>query len=142
MEQGPDGGLLQGPRLGRCDPVAAIRDHSPRGVARIIEVALSDNVDVAVAANDAVIAAYATRVDRTEIPFSPLLFANVTPRLLGSDDFPDEAKRQAARDHTTSASDGALSITVGHLYPLADIAAAHDRVDAGGGGRVLVRVSP
>lgn len=122
------------------DPAAAIRAHAPDGVDRIIEVALSDNADLddAVAANGATIAAYATRADRTEIPFWTLLFNNVTLRLLGSDDFPVEAKRQAARDLTAAAAVGALTVDVGDRYPLADIAKAHDRVDAGGRGRVLI----
>jgi NADPH2:quinone reductase len=124
------------------DPAAAIRAHAPDGVDRIIEVALSDNADLddAVAANGAVIAAYATRDDRTEIPFWTLLFNNVTLRLLGSDDFPAEARRQAARDLTAAAAVGALTADVGDRYPLEDIAKAHDRVDAGGRGRVLVTI--
>jgi NADPH2:quinone reductase len=128
--------------LDHPDPAAAIRDHAPDGVARIVEVAMSDNADLdaAVVANDAVIAAYATRAERTELPFWPLLFANVTLRLLGSDDFPAEAKQDAARDLTTAAAVGAVTIKIGHRYPLADIAAAHDRVDAGARGRVLLKV--
>ncbi|MEU0468874.1 NADPH:quinone reductase [Amycolatopsis sp. NPDC006131] len=128
--------------LDQDDPVAAIRAHAPKGVDRVIEVSLSDNADLdtAILANDGVIAAYATRTDRTEIPFWPLLFANVTLRLLGSDDFPAEAKRQAARDLTAAAAVGALTVEVGQRYPLADIAQAHERVDAGGRGRVLVTV--
>lgn len=125
------------------DPAAAIRSYAPRGVDRIIEVALSDNADLdnAVAANNAVIAAYATRSDRTEIPFWPLLFNNVTLRLLGSDDFPAEAKRQAARDLTSAAAVGALTVAVGDRHPLDDIAKAHDHVDAGGGhGRILLTI--
>lgn len=125
------------------DPAAAIRSYAPRGVDRIIEVALSDNADLdnAVAANEAVIAAYATRTDRTEIPFWPLLFNNVTLRLLGSDDFPAEAKRQAARDLTSAAAVGALTVDVRDRYPLDDIAKAHDLVDTGGGhGRVLLTI--
>jgi NADPH2:quinone reductase len=124
------------------DPAAAIRAHAPDGVDRIIEVALSDNADLddAVAANGAVIAAYATRDDRTEIPFWTLLFNNVTLRLLGSDDFPAEARRQAARDLTAAAAVGALTVDVGDRYPLADIAKAHDRIDAGGRGRVLIDI--
>lgn len=55
------------------------------------------------AANSAVIAAYATRDARTEIPFWTLLFNNVS-------------------------------------YPLEAIAKAHDRVDAGGRGRVLITI--
>jgi NADPH2:quinone reductase len=128
--------------LDQDDPAAEIRANAPRGVDRIIEVSLSDNADLdnAVAAVDAVIAAYATRSDRTEIPFWPLLFNNVTLRLLGSDDFPTEAKRQAVRDLTAAAAVGALNIAIGDRYPLEDIAKAHDRVDAGGHGRVLVTV--
>ncbi|MET7720296.1 NADPH:quinone reductase [Streptomyces mirabilis] len=128
--------------LDSADPAAAIRTYAPRGVDRIIEVALSDNADLdtAVAATDAVIAAYASRADRTEIPFWPMLFNNVTLRLLGSDDFPAEARRQAARDLTAAAAVGALTVDVGDRYPLEDIAKAHDRVDAGGRGRVLVTI--
>ncbi|MFF1808916.1 NADPH:quinone reductase [Streptomyces sp. NPDC058251] len=128
--------------LDQENPAAAIRGYAPQGVDRIIEVALSDNADLdnAVAADDAVIAAYATGSARTEIPFWPLLFRNVTLRLLGSDDFPAEAKRQAARDLTSAAAVGELTVDVGDRYPLEDIARAHDRVDAGGRGRVLVTV--
>jgi NADPH2:quinone reductase len=126
--------------LDQQDPTAAIRAHAPEGVHRIVEVSLSDNADLdnAVVANGAVIAAYATRVDRTEIPFWNLLFNNVVLRLVGSDDFPEEAKRQAARDLTAAASVGALTVEVGDRYELADIAKAHDRVDTGSRGRVLV----
>ena len=129
---------------GPGDPAAAIRAYAPAGRATgSSRSSLSDNADLdnAVAANGAVIAAYATRADRTEFPFWPLLFNNVTLRLLGSDDFPAEAKRQAARDLTAAAAVGALTVDVGDRYPLEDIAKAHDRVDAGGGhGRVLVTI--
>lgn len=127
------------------DPAAAqeIRAKAPDGVHRIVEVSLSDNadLDVAVVANDGIIAAYGTRADRTELPFWPLLFANVTVRLFGSDDFPAAAKRAAARDLTAAAAMGALRVEVGKSFPLNEIAAAHDRVDAGGRGRVLITVA-
>ena len=128
--------------LDQPDPVNAIRDHAPTGVDRIIEVAFSDNADLdaAVAANDGVIAAYATRQDRPEIPFWPMLFANLTIRLLGSDDFPAAAKHQAAADLTTAARDEALSIPIGDPLPLEQIAKAHDQVDAGTRQRVLVKI--
>jgi NADPH2:quinone reductase len=120
-----------------------IRRHAPDGVDRIVEVAFSDNIDLdaAVAANDTVIAAYATRNSRPEIPFWTLLFANVTIRLLGSDDFSAAAKTQAATDLTAAAAAGALHIPVGTVYALSDIAAAHDHVDNGPrDGRILVRL--
>ncbi|WP_369240548.1 NADPH:quinone reductase [Streptomyces sp. R21] len=124
------------------DPAAAIRAYAPDGVHRVVEVSLSANADLdnAVTALDAVIAAYGTHDDRTELPFWPLLFNNVTLRLLGSDDFPAAAKRQAARDLTSAAAVGALTVDIGDRFPLEDIAKAHDRVDAGGRGRVMVTV--
>ncbi|MHB9861864.1 NADPH:quinone reductase [Streptomyces sp. YIM S03343] len=128
--------------LDAADPAAAIRAYAPEGVDRVIEVALSDNADLdcAVVRDNAVIAAYATRADRPEIPFWPLLFNNVTLRMFGSDDFPAEAKRQAARDLTAAAATGALTVMTGARYPLSDITEAHNRVDAGLHGRVLVDI--
>ena len=128
--------------LDQANSVDAIRALSPGGVDRIIEVAFSDNADLdaTVAAPNAVIAAYATRSDRPELPFWPMLFANLTIRLLGSDDFPPLAKEQATIDLTTAAHEGALSIPSGEPVPLDRIAEAHDRVDAGTRQRVLVAI--
>jgi len=128
--------------LDEPDPARAIRALAPGGVNRIIEVAFSDNVDLdaAVAANQAVIAAYATRQDRSGFAFWPMLFDNITIRLLGSDDFPAAAKQQAAADLTAAARAGALSVTVDALLPLEQAAQAHDRVDQGARGRVLLTI--
>jgi NADPH2:quinone reductase len=128
--------------LDQPDPAGAIRAHAPDGVDRIVEVAFSDNVDLdaAVARNQTVIAAYATRQDRPDFPFWPMLFDNIVVRLLGSDDFPDEAKQRAAADLTAAARDAALSIAVDATLPLEQTARAHDRVDAGARGRVLIAI--
>ena len=69
-----------------------------------------------------------------------MLFANLTIRLLGSDDFPPEAKHRAAADLTTAAREQALSIPISDPLPLDRIAEAHDRVDAGARERVLVSI--
>ena len=124
------------------DPASAVLTAAGGGVDRIIEVAFSDNVDLdaAVAKNDTVIAAYATREDRPDFPFWPMLFDNVTIRLVGSDDFSPDAKQQAASDLTTAAADGALSISVGAPLALADAAQAHDAVDRGARQRVLLSI--
>ena len=124
------------------DPAAAIREAAGGGVDRIIEVAFSENIDLdaAVVKNNAIIAAYATRNDRSDFPFWPMLFDNITIRLLGSDDFPVSAKHQAAQDLTMAAEQGAISIPIGRPLPLAETAMAHDRVDAGTRSRVLVIV--
>ena len=127
--------------LDQPDPAGAIRAIAPDGVDRIVEVAFSDNVDLdaAVARNGTVIAAYASRHDRPDFPFWPMLFDNVVIRLLGSDDFSGEAKLQAAADLTAAASGGALSVPVDAVFPLEQTAEAHGQVDAGARGRVLVR---
>jgi hypothetical protein len=99
-----------------------------------------DDLDAHVLSLGGVSVAYASRADRPELPFWPLLFADVTPRLLGSDDFPQEAKRQAVVDVTRAARAGALSFSIAELLPLDRIAAAHDLVDAGSNGRVLLAI--
>lgn len=123
------------------DPAGAIRAVAPGGVDRIVEVALSANAGLAAAvvAQGAVIAAYASPDDEPTLPFWPLLFANVTVRLLGSDDFPVEAKQQAAADLTRAAAQGALAVRTAPPFPLEAVAAAHEAVEAGSPqGRVLV----
>lgn len=112
-------------------------------VDRIVEVAFSENVDLdaAILRNGGTIAAYATSDDRPTFPFWPMLFENITIRLLGSDDFPAEAKAQAARDLTTAAAAGALDIPVSEPMSLVQIAEAHDKVDAGTRARVLLSVA-
>jgi NADPH2:quinone reductase len=139
---------LTGPAADRAvaldagDPAQAIRAYAPNGVHRIVEVAFSDNIDLdaAVAANDAVIAAYASRSDRPDFPFWPMLFANLTIRLFGSDDFPLEARRQAAVDLTNAARTGDLTIPTADPLPLEHAAAAHERVDGGSRHRVLLAI--
>jgi NADPH:quinone reductase len=124
------------------DPASAIRRVAPDGVHRIVEVSFSDNADLdaAVAAPEAVIAAYATREPRPDFDFWPMLFANLTIALLGSDDFPVAAKHQAVADLTAAAQAGALRLPIGDPVPLHRIAEAHDRVDAGARERVVLSI--
>jgi len=136
------GSVAQCVALDANDPVAGIREHAPDGVDRIIEVSFSANVDLdaEVAAPQGVIAAYGTSAPRPDFDFWPMLFANLTLRLLGSDDFPVDAKRQATEDLTSAACVGALSVPIGEPLPLARVADAHDVVDRGSRDRVLVAV--
>jgi len=139
-----DGAVAHRIALDEGDPVAAIRRVAPDGVQRIVEVSFSDNADLdaAVAAPDAVIAAYATRDPRPTFDFWPMLFANLTIRLLGSDDFPPAARQQASADLTAAAHEGALRIPIDDPLPLDRIAEAHDRVDAGARRRVVLAIPP
>jgi NADPH2:quinone reductase len=123
------------------DPVGAVRRIAPAGVDRVVEVALSANADfdAEVVAQGAVVAAYSSPGERPALPFWPLLFANVTLRLLGSDDFPSEAKAAAARDLTAAAANG-LRVTFARTYDLDRVADAHAAVESGAGGRVLLAI--
>lgn len=118
---------------------AAVRAIAPDGVDRIVEVAFGDNIafDSDVVALDGVLAAYATRQAEPALPFWPLLFANVTIRLVGSDDLSVEARADAVRDLSALA----VGLAVPHVVlPLDRVAEAHDRVDAGSRERVLLSV--
>jgi NADPH2:quinone reductase len=105
-------------------------------------VAFSDNADLdaAVAAPEAVIAAYATTDPRPDFDFWSMLFANLTIRLLGSHDFPEAAKQQAAADLTAAARAGVLRMPIEDTLPLDHIAEGHDRVDAGARKRVVLSI--
>ena len=61
---------------------------------------------------------YASREARPDFDFWPMLFANLTIRLLGSDDFPAAAKQQATADLTAAAQQGALRMPVDDRLPL------------------------
>lgn len=100
----------------------------------------SADLDAAVAAPGAVIAAYATRDPRPDFDFWPMLFGNLTIRLLGSDDFPAAARQQAAADLSAAANEAALRVPVDDPLPLDRIADAHDRVDANARKRVLLAI--
>ncbi|WP_394826467.1 NADPH:quinone reductase [Pendulispora albinea] len=111
-----------------------------RGVDRIVEVAFDANIrsDHDVIALGGTIAAYATLQPEPALPFWPLLFKDVTIRLLGSDDFPPAAKLDAARDITAAAS--ALVYPIAARFPLESIAEAHLAVERGARGRVVLDV--
>lgn len=126
-----------------ADPEQEILRLASGPIMRIVEVAFSANVDLdaAVAANGAVIASYATKDGRPTFPFWPMLFDNLTIRLLGSDDFPAEAKDEAARDLSRAAADGALSIPIAEVIPLDQIVRAHQLLETGHpAGRVLLSI--
>lgn len=128
--------------LDGADPVDEVRRLAPEGVDRIVDGAFDRHADfnAAIAAPDAVIAAYATIDDRPSIPFWPLLFQNVSLRFLGGDDFPLAAKLAAVADLNAAVADGRLRVPWAAPLPLDRIAQAHDRVDAGSRQRVLLAV--
>jgi len=121
---------------------AAIRAVAPGGVNRIAEVDLSDHVDLDadVIAIGGVISSYYSSSDRPTLPYWKLGFADTTLRLLGSDDFPADVKAHAAQELTAALIDGSLRSVIAEQLPLADIARAHELVERGVNGRVVVTI--
>jgi NADPH:quinone reductase-like Zn-dependent oxidoreductase len=121
---------------------AAIRAVAPDGVNRIAEVDFSAHVDIdaEVLAIGGVISSYYSSADRPTLPYWPLGFADTTLRLLGSDDFAPPVKADAARELTAALLDGTLRSVIAARVPLSEIARAHELVERGVDGRVLVMI--
>ncbi len=125
---------------GAPEGVAAI---APGGVDHIVEVAFAANIagDERMLKLGGSIAAYASNTPDATIPFWPLVFKNAGVFFLGSDDFPLDAKRQAARDLNDAIQKGWVGLPVGARFDLADIAEAHTFIEERRGpGRVVVTV--
>lgn len=125
------------------DLIDKIRKASPAGVDRIAEVDFAAHIDIdaAVIATGGVISAYYSGADRPDLPYWKLAFADVSLRLLGSDDFPPAVKAEAARELTAALLEGRLRAAIAARLPLADIARAHEQVERGAGGRVLLSLT-
>jgi NADPH:quinone reductase len=121
--------------------IARVRALAPEGIDHIVEVAFGANIeaDVELLKLGGSIASYATDHAAPKIPFWPMVFKNIRVFLLGSDDFPKEAKVQAARDLNSALEAGWSGFEVGERIPLADIARAHELVEHPvGRGRIVV----
>jgi NADPH2:quinone reductase len=126
------------------DVVAQVRRIAPGGVDRIVEVAFGPSaaVNARIVSQGAVIASYGTPDPEPLLPYWPLAFQNVVIRLLGSDDFPQEAKRQAAADLVLCLEAGALRTEIRETFALDRIADAHRAVEnPGGSGRVVIGIN-
>ena len=123
------------------DLISRVKAFAPEGVDHVVEVAFGANVDadVELLKNDGSIATYATDNATPKIPFWQMVFKNVRIYFLGSDDFPPEAKMQAARDINSALEAGWTGFEIGERIPLAEIARAHELVDhPAHRGRVVV----
>jgi NADPH:quinone reductase len=113
------------------DLLSRVRAVVPDGVDHIVEVAFGSNADadVELLKPDGSIASYATDDPAAKIPFWQLVFKNIRLFFLGSDDFPKEAKIQAARDLNATLEAGWPGFEIGERVPLAEIARAHELVE-------------
>jgi NADPH:quinone reductase len=85
------------------------------------------------------IAAYATDIAAPKIPFWQMVFKNIRVFFLGSDDFPKEAKAQAAQDLNAALEAGWPGFEIAERAPLEEIARAHELVEhPARSGRIVV----
>lgn len=105
-----------------------VKALAPEGVDHIVEVAFGANIDadVEMLKMGGSIGAYATDNATPKIPFWLMVFKNIRVFLLGSDDFPTEAKVAATRDLNAVLQAGWSGFEIGERIPLAEIARAHE----------------
>lgn len=123
----------------RADNAAdQIRALAPDGVARVVEVALGANLalDLAVVAPHAVISTYADDELRTSV--RPLMVANLTLSFVLIYFISDEALDAAVAGVSEALAAGDLPPLPVVRFPLERIAEAHDAVQQGTPGKVLV----
>ena len=127
------------------DPVAAVRAGAPDGVDIVVEVAPATNaaLDAAVAAVGGTVAAY--EGEDLTIPLWPLMRKNIGYQFVLVYTVPAAVKRYAVEDVSAAVSAGALRVGAGaglplHRYPLAHAARAHDAVEGGAVGKVLIDI--
>jgi NADPH2:quinone reductase len=123
------------------DVVEALRGWAPHGVDRIVEVAISANLetDGAVLAPSGTIATYGAP-DGPLPPSRELTAKNARIAFVLVYTMPEEAKHQAVADITHALEDEALQPLPTARFPLAETQAAHEAVEAGFVGKVLIDV--
>lgn len=119
-----------------------LRATAGRGVDRIVEVALGSNLllDAEVLVPSGVIAAFASDAEpEPPLPFRALLLKNATIRFLLVYLVSREAHLAAVADLTAHLGQGRLRHSIARRFPLSEIAAAHDAMEAGHlNGKVIV----
>lgn len=131
------------------DTAAAIRKVAPDGVDQIVEVAPGDNaeLDSAVLANRGSIAVYATEGEPLSLDIWRHLTVNARYQFILLYTVGQAALTAAAEDIVNALNDGALPVGEQAGLPLTRFSlkqtpAAHDAVQSGTTGKVLIDVSP
>jgi NADPH:quinone reductase len=118
-----------------------IRRLAEGGVDRVVEVALASNLelDLQVAGANAAIASYATQAGgEVTVPVRRLMTPNIVLRFVLVYTMPADALHRAIAEVTNALAADALTPLPLHRFPLAETAAAHDAVESGVTGKVLI----
>ncbi len=118
-----------------------LREFAPQ-MDRIVELALGANLDLdlAVSGPRTHIVDYAAEVADPVLPVRRCMSANVTVRFILLYGIPAEAADAAVADVSRALAAGALTELPVTRFPLERVAAAHDAVEAGAVGKVLVEI--
>jgi NADPH2:quinone reductase len=122
-----------------ADATEQVRSFAPR-MDRIVEVALGANLelDLAVSGPQTVIVAYAAEAQDPVLPVRACMSANILLRFMLLYGVPPVELSQAADGVSRALSAGALTELPVIRFPLDEIAAAHEAVEAGAVGKVIV----
>ena len=121
------------------DAIARVQDL---GADRIVELSLGHNLelDLAAAGPNCAIVSYANEGGNPEIEVRSLMTPNINLRFMLVYTMPREAIEQSVADITTMLREGALTEPAFHHFSLEETAAAHDAVEQGAVGKVLIGV--
>ena len=126
------------------DAAEQIRAAAPDGVDRVVEVALDANLalDLDVVAPHAVITSYAASPDtEAVVPVRRLMGPGIVLRFMLLYTIPRAALRAAVQDVGRAVDVGALTTLPVHRFPLDRVADAHDAVEGGAIGKVVVDIA-
>jgi NADPH2:quinone reductase len=112
------------------------------GAERIVELSLGRNVelDLAAAGPSCAIVSYANEGANPELEVRRLMVPNIVLRFMLVYTMARDAIDQAVTDITRALEDGALTEPAFHRFPLSETAAAHDAVEQGAIGKVLIAI--
>lgn len=121
---------------------AALAANDGRKFDRVIDVEFGKNLDqvLELIGVSGTIATYSSSQDmQPVIPFYRMMFMDLTVRLVIVYDMPERAKREAISDITDALESNRLTHRVTRVFPLSEIASAHELIEQGGvRGCVLV----
>lgn len=131
------------------DLVAAVREISLRGADLVVEVNPGQNLeaDIELLAPSGTIALYATETgEPLTVPFRPSMTKNIRYQFILTYTVTPDQKAAAVAGVSAALADGALRVGEEHglpitRFPLEETARAHDAVQAGAVGKVLIDVA-
>lgn len=130
------------------DPADLIRALAPDGVDTIVDVNVNANLalDLDVIATNGTISIYADDQPELPVPLRPSMTKNIRYQFILTYTTSEQQKRDAVEGVSAALADGALRVGENNglpitRYPLAETAAAHQAVEDGAVGKILIDVT-